>query len=1149
MASVVSSATFIGAVLEQAGYEAQANYLVQFQDFFLEAGAFLYTLAAVGAVVSFTVFGSFRAARYLLLGPALFWFLVGPTHEYDGVIWRLGGGMARGMNNLRGEGISRAHVNETLRGAGLPAGGASIRVAKGFALFAGPINEIVRDLIDEMLSDEDGQYLHHISRTRALEYAIAAQPVDTTFIEMMEGNMIAGCGEMFRAQVALSSEELRPEAIGRGGVANVAAVRLRIEYYRQQIERLRTLRMVTPNPATRRFMRALWNLPANDPRLERVDCGIMWTLVAEYLEQHAVRMTRNIILMARGDGTDAAAEERGCQFLMEKFGGALEGSCRDRLKRVVAAYLLRNSVRDRRSGSRFIERIVASQESQGGIPAGALVSLVAPPAGYEWGPAISSSSRWAIAGEGAVDTIGRIYRHLIGDPTAPPILYQQAEMALIPIAGAVGDPRAPVRTSQWTPVARSSGIGGPMDASFQEMARYNVKELRQTLFSWSLHIPYWQGVILYLLASAYPFLALVVLVPGRAVSFLNLPLAWLWVKSWDVGIAAVMVFDRVLWNIRPRVALSPAVFGKPLRDMELYEVIAETSKADQNWGLSMHYLVLSMATLSIPAVTGYVTLKSRRAILSSFTEKLIGDAKTAGQMLAGAYSTQMMGDRVRAMREFGAVAGRAMAITTGANTGVEGEGRWKTGMFFGGIAAAGHGAEKGILSGKGGFAGKSPAALRAGAEGVRTFADIVGKQFDFDRANTLAFDSHVGRWGMPRMEMMALAASGDKSGGFEIDDPDANAYKEYIDLFTSKMRVLSDVAANAAVANRKLGVGLLLAPHKGVQEGVEALIDLALDRGKALTGVEAEKAVALLTQVPEQIAGVKWKELVGSGVTTARELVHLTPEAMEKMNTGALDDPRYTFRPIEETSKRPAHRFTFAHLPPPGLPELWDMTSAPVPAVAHTALAEEDVAQVGSAAMNFYSLKLAEQQEELFKRDPRLAEGHTKVVRQAKAVREFMVEHGVVTHEQFTANKQLAGIYEGYVAAANEFYGLRAIPAADRNILTPQQFVAIPKMQEPFRQAPQAGQSTQKYLEGIGPMLLKGVSERSKGWAHLPFSNSEREELLQKAHKEVFPFLTNSVVTESWYRQRLDESLRGVRVGPYGFATPPAEGGAKKAGK
>jgi len=72
---------------------------------------------------------------------------------------------------------------------------------------------------------------------------------------------------------------------------------------------------------------------------------------------------------------------------------------------------------------------------------------------------------------------------------------------------------------------------GHVDLSYGYHQRYQTEFLRQRLFTWAMQLPYYQGCMLYLLAISYPFFALLVVVPGKAVNFFNLALAWLWISK------------------------------------------------------------------------------------------------------------------------------------------------------------------------------------------------------------------------------------------------------------------------------------------------------------------------------------------------------------------------------------------------------------------------------------------------------------------------------------------------------------------------------------------------------------------------------------------------------------------------------------------
>ena len=69
------------------------------------------------------------------------------------------------------------------------------------------------------------------------------------------------------------------------------------------------------------------------------------------------------------------------------------------------------------------------------------------------------------------------------------------------------------------------------------------------LYTWALMTPYLQGVMLYLLAIAYPFACILLLVPGWHKAILTWLSFWAWVKMWDVGFAIVLVLEQSIWAV------------------------------------------------------------------------------------------------------------------------------------------------------------------------------------------------------------------------------------------------------------------------------------------------------------------------------------------------------------------------------------------------------------------------------------------------------------------------------------------------------------------------------------------------------------------------------------------------------------------------
>ena len=839
MAEITSAGNLIAAVLEQAGYVAQSHFLVSFRDFFREAGALVYILGGIGGVISLVVFGSFRAARYLLLGPALYWFLVGPTTDFDGVIWQVGNGTPRGANQRRGLEASQKDVNDLLDGAKQNGEGGPIKVATGFALFVRPINEIVRGLAGVILEDGvDNEYLTFLGKARALDYLLNLQPDNGHFIDMLESDYVRTCAEMFGYGLARSAFELRGDVIQNMG-AGQADAQNRAAYYQAEFDKYKKVRL-NPDKITQSYLRAGMANP-NDKIPTNLDCDQMWKLVAQYAYEEAASKTAEVLRLAKGDN---ATDDLACRRVMEKIGED-DGGGACNLQSAVALYMLKNAVFDRRATARFVKRITDTVNEPKGVQRGETLPL-------------GDLNQSIIA---RANDIVKEYNQSNGLLHMNPF---QEQLYIIGMgeqaANSVEDLGEKARMrSEFQSVARLSAIGGPLDAGFMEYPKYHLKILRQQLFTFAMHLPYWQGVLLYMLAVAYPFLALLVLLPGRAVAFLNLPLAWLWVKSWDVGFAVVMLFERVLWNILPTLNIRRDLLTQPTQNAQMTDIMSEALKFDHVWNLHMYYMCLATATLAIPLVTGMATLRSKRSMLSSFTDKVGADAKAAGQLAGGAHGMRVMADRVRMVGE---VQGMAATLISNKGVGYGAQNREASAQMYGKMAALTKVAprilEAGLDAAVTGSAlnrgmtelnaverahGKNSAEFKAanakynsdvasslGAKGAEVaalagaayaeytsvHAKVLSAEVTADRGQVTTFDPMFGRFGKLALMNEAFAAAMDGSGGFEINKMDTNPVDSFIDLQVLKTGLIADFMTNVASARVGNAPAALNAGYAGV---------------------------------------------------------------------------------------------------------------------------------------------------------------------------------------------------------------------------------------------------------------------------------------------------------------------------------------------
>lgn len=166
--------------------------------------------------------------------------------------------------------------------------------------------------------------------------------------------------------------------------------------------------------------------------------------------------------------------------------------------------------------------------------------------------------------------------------------------------------------------------------SFTEQARVGVREWseKERLILAAGTLPYYQGLLLYFLGTAFPFFALVLLVPGKQSGFMLWFLLWLWVKSWDIGMAIVMVLDDMFFSMMAvQKQTIKHISGKteavPANE-ELNFAFATLAEMDPTFQLATYYTVIAVCILAIPVTSAQLLLGGMRggaSIVSAGMEK------------------------------------------------------------------------------------------------------------------------------------------------------------------------------------------------------------------------------------------------------------------------------------------------------------------------------------------------------------------------------------------------------------------------------------------------------------------------------------------------------------------------------------------------
>ncbi len=145
-----------------------------------------------------------------------------------------------------------------------------------------------------------------------------------------------------------------------------------------------------------------------------------------------------------------------------------------------------------------------------------------------------------------------------------------------------------------------AGTGNNEDVA-GAIAQFNTTESygqRSEFVTAALSLPHYQGVGLLILSAAYPFFAMMTIIPGRALNFLSWMGLWAWLKLWDLGFAVVMLIDNMLYSLFPR--------GMNIEDSEVLkpgQAFVKMMEIDPMHSEAVYYNLIATCLFAVPMVT------------------------------------------------------------------------------------------------------------------------------------------------------------------------------------------------------------------------------------------------------------------------------------------------------------------------------------------------------------------------------------------------------------------------------------------------------------------------------------------------------------------------------------------------------------------
>lgn len=163
-------------------------------------------------------------------------------------------------------------------------------------------------------------------------------------------------------------------------------------------------------------------------------------------------------------------------------------------------------------------------------------------------------------------------------------------------------------------------------------------------------LPYVQGIALYALAIMYPFFALLLIVPGMIGSFFMWCALWVWLKSWDVGWALVMIADTMLWDLMPHNTFFRYT-GSP-SDMDPPNVLEAAFTGDYAYNLMTYYSMLALMIGAVPIISANAILGAKRSVAGIMLDGFKTMASTLSSAVEDNVRTAQLTEVDRAKTEF-----------------------------------------------------------------------------------------------------------------------------------------------------------------------------------------------------------------------------------------------------------------------------------------------------------------------------------------------------------------------------------------------------------------------------------------------------------------------------------------------------------------
>lgn len=600
-----SSGTLVGAALETVGYYYQSHILDAFlgtggagSSVINDIGGFVYVLGALLAIVTYVFTGKQNFTIWFFVGPTLFFAMMLNRTETAGADWQFGG-EPRDRRQLDYE------VQTTMgRTAYVP------KVSSVFLWYNAFISNTIRDVVKTMNGVRRNADIKHVVRYQLGGQLMASQVTDPRLRELINVTFFGECNKQlekgreaasvysYSANRTAAFAEYQTLAKQRSIQINNGA-REYLAYFIATYPWLKDLvGQVVTAPASAQLIKTpemeASYLTSTNSRTNNPTATGLANFIAQ--SRTADQNIRTELQSYAGTGTEAGDVRNATQAQAAADGMIGEGktidvqaanewlenrvfSCHEVWMMLYAA--LHHEAR------KNLDRVVTQGEKTG----------------LTKDEFVKELETLTVAKNDSADDVNARQNRIV-QAIAKRILYSEMQKGTL--------------SSLTQKYVRQSGAKKvalvPDQDLLSEVERERVgnrpAQEKTKLMSTAFNLPYYQGVLLYVLGISFPFFTILLLLPGKHSGFLLWFMLWFWVKSWDIGFALAMLMDDVLFSIFQ--INNDAVRGAAAHVLDPSMAIAMFSmhEADPTFDSGTYYTLIAMVMQSIPVVSAYMILGS-----------------------------------------------------------------------------------------------------------------------------------------------------------------------------------------------------------------------------------------------------------------------------------------------------------------------------------------------------------------------------------------------------------------------------------------------------------------------------------------------------------------------------------------------------------